>query len=121
MVVGGEAVQLAPVPCLQGEVSPDGGGVHLEVSAPHAGAAETLVQGQQVQAVGVLAPLDLVAGAGLDTGLGRVSTTQGAADLAGQARAPHAGHAAQPRVQGHYHGVDTRLHHLHHLHRQIKV
>ena len=94
-------------------------GVHLEVSAPHAGAAETLVQGQQVQAVGVLAPLDLVAGAGLDTGLGRVSTTQGAADLAGQARAPHAGHAAQPRVEGHYHGVDTRLHHLHHLHRQI--
>ena len=50
---------------------------HLEVSAPHAGAAETLVQGQQVQAVGVLAPLDLVVGAGLDTGLGRVSTTQG--------------------------------------------
>ena len=71
MVAGGEAVQLAPVPCLQGEVSPDTGGVHLEVSAPHAGAAETLVQGQQVQAVGVLAPLDLVAGAGLDTGLVR--------------------------------------------------
>ena len=46
-----------------------------------------------------------------------VSTTQGA-DLAGQARAPHAGHAAQLRVQGHYHGVDTRLHHLHHLDRQ---
>ena len=56
-----------------------------------------------------------------DTGLGRVSTTQGAADLAGQARTPHAGHAAQPRVQGHYHRVDTRLQHLHHLHRQIKV
>ena len=52
-----------------------------------------------------------------DTGLGMVSTTQGA-DLAGQARAPHAGHAAQLRVQGHYHGVDTRLHHLHHLDRQ---
>ena len=45
-------------------------GVHLEVSAPHAGAAETLVQGQQVQAVGVLAPLDLVAGAGLGHGAG---------------------------------------------------
>ena len=43
---------------------------HLEVSAPHAGAAETLVQGQQVQAVGVLAPLDLVAGAGLAHGAG---------------------------------------------------
>ena len=70
MVAGGEAVQLAPVPCLQGEVSPDGGGVHLEVSAPHAGAAETLVQGQQVQAVRVLAPLDLVAGAGLAHGAG---------------------------------------------------
>ena len=70
MVRGGEAVQLAPVPCLQGEVSPDRGGVHLEVPAPHGGAAETLVQGQQVQAVGVRAPLDLVTGAGLGHGAG---------------------------------------------------
>ena len=76
-------VQGAPV-WLPGEVAPDEARVHLreemrqretdvrrsshlEVSAPDSGAGQALVQGQQVQAVGVGAALDLVTGARLES------------------------------------------------------
>ena len=79
----GHLVQGAPV-WLPGKVAPDEARVHLreevsqsetdvrksshlEVSAPDSGAGQALVQGQQVQTVGVGAALNLVTGARLES------------------------------------------------------
>ena len=77
------------------EISPDEGGVHLEVFAPDGVGAEALIEPEEVDTVLVPAVLPLVAGAG----------------LAGQAGALHAGDAGQVGEPLHTQSVNTILYH----------
>lgn len=84
---------------------------HLEVSAPDSGAGQALVQGQQVQTVGVGAALDLVTGARLesDSDVSDSCDDCDDSDLAGQTRAPHPGLADQLGVEADGEAVDGGL------------